>query len=26
MREVWPDGRADDELVVEIYEHWLERP
>jgi nitrile hydratase len=24
MRELWPDGRADDELLVEIYEHWLE--
>ena len=21
---VWPDGRADVELVVEIFEHWLE--
>ena len=26
MTEVWPEGRADDELVVEIYEHWLEQP
>ena len=25
MRELWPEGRADDALVVEIYEHWLER-
>ena len=25
MRELWPDGREDDELVVELYEHWLER-
>jgi nitrile hydratase subunit beta len=24
MNEVWPEGRADDELVVELYEHWLE--
>jgi nitrile hydratase subunit beta len=22
---VWQEGRAGDELVVEIYEHWLER-
>lgn len=26
MNELWPEGRADDELVVELYEHWLERP
>jgi hypothetical protein len=26
MYELWPEGRADDALVVEIYEHWLERP
>jgi nitrile hydratase len=26
MRELWPEGKAADELVVEIYEHWLERP
>ena len=26
MNELWPEGRADDALVVEIYEHWLERP
>ena len=26
MSELWPEGRADDELVVELYEHWLERP
>ena len=25
MQELWPDGRANDELIVEIYEHWLER-
>ena len=25
IHELWPDRRADDELVVEIYEHWLER-
>jgi len=22
---LWPDGRADDTLLVELYEHWLER-
>jgi nitrile hydratase len=21
---LWPDGRADVELLVELYEHWLE--
>ncbi len=26
MQELWPEGRAADELLVEIYEHWLERP
>jgi len=26
MREVWPEGKADDELLVELYEHWLEKP
>jgi nitrile hydratase len=26
MNELWPDGRPDDELVVELYEHWLESP
>ena len=26
MSALWPEGRADDALVVEIYEHWLERP
>jgi hypothetical protein len=26
MHELWPDGRADDELIVEIYEHWLDQP
>jgi hypothetical protein len=25
MSALWPDGRADDELVVELYDHWLER-
>jgi len=23
---LWPDGRAGDEVVVELYEHWLEPP
>lgn len=22
--EIWPDARDQDELLVEIYEHWLE--
>jgi hypothetical protein len=26
MNELWPGGREDDELVAEIYEHWLEQP
>jgi hypothetical protein len=26
MRQLWPEGAADDQVVVEIYEHWLERP
>ncbi len=26
MRELWPDGHGEDALVVELYEHWLERP
>ena len=25
MRELWPEGRENDELVVELYEHWLEK-
>jgi len=25
LNELWPEGRQDDELVVELYEHWLER-
>ena len=24
MRELWPDPSPNDELVVELYEHWLE--
>jgi hypothetical protein len=23
---IWPEAKADDELQVEIFEHWLERP
>jgi len=23
---VWPEAKPDDELQVEIFEHWLERP
>jgi nitrile hydratase len=23
---IWPDGNPADEMQVEIYEHWLERP
>jgi nitrile hydratase len=26
MQELWPDGCDDDEVVVEIYEHWLDQP
>jgi hypothetical protein len=26
MSALWPEGRENDELVVELYEHWLERP
>jgi hypothetical protein len=26
MNELWPDAAKDDEVVVEIYEHWLEQP
>ncbi len=22
--DLWPDGRAGDDLLVEIFEHWLE--
>ena len=24
-RAIWPEGSANDTLVVELYEHWLER-
>jgi nitrile hydratase len=23
-RAIWPEGSAEDELLVELYEHWLE--
>jgi hypothetical protein len=23
---IWPEAKPDDELLVEIYGHWLERP
>jgi nitrile hydratase subunit beta len=23
---IWPEAKPDDELLIEIYEHWLERP
>jgi nitrile hydratase len=26
MVELWPGGAKDDEVVVEIYEHWLDQP
>ena len=26
MSGLWPEGREDDALVVELYEHWLEKP
>lgn len=26
MREIWPEGSGTDELLVELYEHWLDRP
>jgi nitrile hydratase len=25
-RSIWPDARGGDEIVVELYEHWLETP
>ena len=24
LSELWPEGAPDSELVVEIYDHWLE--
>lgn len=24
LRDLWPEGDADDDVIVEIYEHWLE--
>ncbi len=26
IKELWPEALADDEVLVEVYEHWLERP
>jgi len=26
MAELWPEGGEDADVIVEIYEHWLERP
>jgi nitrile hydratase len=26
MHELWPDGTQNDEVVVEVYEHWLDQP
>jgi hypothetical protein len=26
MNELWPEYRNGDEIVVELYEHWLDRP
>lgn len=26
MAELWPDGGQQDEVIVEIYEHWLDQP
>jgi hypothetical protein len=23
---IWPEAKPDDELLIEIYGHWLERP
>jgi hypothetical protein len=23
---IWPEAKPDDALLIEIYEHWLERP
>ena len=23
---IWPESQPDDEMLVEIFEHWLERP
>lgn len=24
--EIWPEAKPDDELLIEIFGHWLERP
>ncbi len=26
MRGLWPDPASNDEVLVELYEHWLEAP
>ena len=26
LNELWPGGSTADEILVELYEHWLERP
>jgi nitrile hydratase len=26
MNEIWPEAPPDDEIVVELYQHWLEHP
>jgi nitrile hydratase subunit beta len=26
MSEVWPEATGTDDVIVEVYEHWLERP
>ena len=23
---IWPEAKPDDELLIEIFEHWLEKP
>ena len=23
---IWPEAKPDDEILIEIFEHWLERP
>ncbi|OYV56258.1 MULTISPECIES: SH3-like domain-containing protein [unclassified Acidiphilium] len=26
LQAIWPEGRGDDEILIEIYETWLARP
>jgi len=26
VRDIWPDAPGEDEIAVEIFEHWLRRP